>query len=1461
MKKNVKVILIISLLMVVIAVFGSVKYYKSSNKIDMIDTIENSTYLSATTCTNSKKSTNVTGSVTKRFCLKYNSRSKKYEYTSSVTYNNAVTCKKGYTKTIKASTNICPSISDSLTDGLICYKDYVYTCSNSATTTTTMASSTTCVSDSISTSVTGTVTKKICIKYSATENKYYYTTDSNGNYVTYDTAVTCASGYTKTRDSVKTICPTTKIDGTVCYQNVTFSCTKDSTTTTTKATTTKATITTTKATTTTTTTTKASNASQYTATFYNGSTKVATKSCSGTTSCTVSLPTAPTKSGYTFNGWGNSSSCTSGITSSIILTADKTYYACWKADNISPSDGCYVCGTTYKYYKASSVMASNCSTTVSNIYTSSSQTNGTTCSLDQFKEDHYFNSSSSVEVEVSTVTVGQNKINVYYAYDTSVFEKDSTEYNNFKKFGSISINNLINNVDSNFLNLASEKDGFEIAFIGSPSTMDSSHRSSSTEYGYAGINYKAGYYIVISYTNGDLNNVYHLNTLLHEFAHSIDFFTASISRNLSGVEPNDYWNYSHYSGTQIQQNSSNTALTDLFVKNSNCQSSTNSSGYCDWGTIDSLEQASLRKLFNDYSNKDSSQPYFSNYSSDDLEKSYHEYFASTFKLYYVSTTSQNLLKQGASNPSITYQSISNLKTYLENLKKSSISIVGGSTSDVSLIYTKMYATGTQYQGNTIECGDNVFIASCGSTYCEVKTINGKSVSTTTMIKKSNIVSSQPSCTVSGCTSDAVTTNGTGEYTKKICIYKNLTSGSMSFMTDSSGKSVNYYNAVTCASGYTMSYEIGATVCPSSTSSYCHQTVKFTCKKSTASSTNNDNKNYSTQMLNEDNNDSNVIINNCQSSAAIDDATSENLVTICYNYQNDILTEKDDVNLNNVVNCKNGYTRKYNLVFDSCKAMTSDGVCSREYLFTCSSNIKPVVKINSVSGNNVTFTVSSESNAKIESYLINNGEIPSIGSSNWQNYNSNNKTVSLKSSGTYYIWAKDSDNNISEGVSFTINSSIQNNTLSSLKVVSEQPEVTEVYKLKSTFTKNKNIEDKNLEYVRLANEMSSASGLDFDPYETEYEVVVDSPRITVYATLTSDDASYVPGYEPRTVDLEYGENIILIKVVNKSSEIRTYAIIANRVDNRSNNNFIEDIDLSSGSINNFNPYVSDYTVNVSKNVSKVTINATLDSYYASFVEGYGPREIELVGDVTSAVLKVVSEAGNVRNYVITFDKTEGSEPVDNKLSSSVNLSSLSIPGTQLQFDKYTTSYTVSVEYNIEDLPVYAFAESGNAAVEINGNFGLKVGTNLVEVVVKNGKNTKTYTIYVNRKEAGIEITDNTMLATLTVQGYDINFNPSVEDYVIKVDKEKTLLITATAASNNSEVYITGNNDLTGFSTVRVKVIAETGDTRIYSLDIRKDAYDEENEKKIAIILVGVFAVCAIMFGGYNFIIKRKSYREN
>ena len=194
------------------------------------------------------------------------------------------------------------------------------------------------------------------------------------------------------------------------------------------------------------------------------------------------------------------------------------------------------------------------------------------------------------------------------------------------------------------------------------------------------------------------------------------------------------------------------------------------------------------------------------------------------------------------------------------------------------------------------------------------------------------------------------------------------------------------------------------------------------------------------------------------------------------------------------------------------------------------------------------------------------------------------------------------------------------------------------------------------------------------------------------------------------------------------------------------------------------------------------------------------------------------------------------------------------------DKNTFDYTITIPYDSENVPVYAFAESDNAVVTVSNNTGLKVGNNLIEIEVKNGKNVRVYSLHVIRKESGLDVSNSAKLDMLTIKNYNIDFNKDVLDYTVKIKREKTLLIAATPESNRADVYMYGNNDLTGFSTVRVKVIAENGLTNIYSIDIQKDAYNKKFEI-IASVSGGIIVIAtAIIIVVKKSKSKKKEYLE-
>ena len=123
-------------------------------------------------------------------------------------------------------------------------------------------------------------------------------------------------------------------------------------------------------------------------------------------------------------------------------------------------------------------------------------------------------------------------------------------------------------------------------------------------------------------------------------------------------------------------------------------------------------------------------------------------------------------------------------------------------------------------------------------------------------------------------------------------------------------------------------------------------------------------------------------------------------------------------------------------------------------------------------------------------------------------------------------------------------------------------------------------------------------------------------------------------------------------------------------------------------------------------------------------GMGGDDEELVEETTTTDAPVVVNTVNVVNapkvtYVV--------------LSSNNYINSLKIKGYDIDFDKYTYEYDVTVGSDVKSLNLDIVLDSAYATYVVNGNENFKTGKNVVEIVVtaEDGE-SRTYTINVTKK---------------------------------------------------------------------------------------------------------------------------------
>ncbi len=676
----------------------------------------------------------------------------------------------------------------------------------------------------------------------------------------------------------------------------------------------------------------------------------------------------------------------------------------------------------------------------------------------------------------------------------------------------------------------------------------------------------------------------------------------------------------------------------------------------------------------------------------------------------------------------------------------------------------------------------------------------------------------------------------------------------------------YYYATTTNSDFSCGEAIYVTRCDDTTCTY-NKVTKFD-----GSEVSVDNKTVSKDDI--------VIASDDARKACDDDEDSEKSCNLSDNKKvtnkkgtgNYTICYKQGISKSNIKNkiskyykCADGYT------FDSdgTVALESeneencvDGMCSISYEVYCNggSNVKPMVSV--ISGNVQSdgygvITVKAKSiEGKIEKYYESEDYLaPTKTSNGWKSVSGD--TFNIKSTpGTKYIWVRDSKGNISNAVSGSVIDTVNTDTtLEKLELYDEDGKV-------HTPSKVSVSDDyiKSNKYVMLSNELDDDSNViadAFNPFDTQYKLDVTSPTVSVYATLTSTDSNYVVGYEPRTVNLKYGMNTVLIKIQNKEGKIRTYTILVNRTDDRTSDNTLSDISVDVGKID-FNSNVTDYKIEIPKNTSSVNVNATIASDLASYVEGYEPGEVEIQNDTNVKLIKVKSQTGSTRTYVLTFVK-EDSDVIEDK---SLQIDDLVIPNLYVPFESNISNYsfsvgyetdTIDLKYNLKDKNsrvVITYKRKSDTEYKVTSNVGipLEVGENFIEIkVINSNEEVSYYRLTIIRKEFGLDISNDTTLKELKVLGYNIKFNSSKKDYTVKIKQEKSLVITVVPNSNRAEVFIRGNEELTGFSTVRVKVVAENGKFETYSIDIKKDAFNKSIEiaSIVACVVIIIVSSCIIV----------------
>lgn len=169
-----------------------------------------------------------------------------------------------------------------------------------------------------------------------------------------------------------------------------------------------------------------------------------------------------------------------------------------------------------------------------------------------------------------------------------------------------------------------------------------------------------------------------------------------------------------------------------------------------------------------------------------------------------------------------------------------------------------------------------------------------------------------------------------------------------------------------------------------------------------------------------------------------------------------------------------------------------------------------------------------------------------------------------------------------------------------------------------------------------------------------------------------------------------------------------------------------------------------------------------------------------------------------------------------------------------FNKEIHKYNVYLHESIDEINIKAVLEESEYT-EGFGNIKLKTGENevILKVFDKNG-NVKIYTLNILRGNEPVVKSDNSLLKSLKIKNYNLDFSSNVFTYNINILDENELNIEYTPYNVKSFVKMDGNSNLkSGNNKILITVTSEDETNKsVYEININKtlDVFKEEEKKE-------------------------------
>lgn len=362
-------------------------------------------------------------------------------------------------------------------------------------------------------------------------------------------------------------------------------------------------------------------------------------------------------------------------------------------------------------------------------------------------------------------------------------------------------------------------------------------------------------------------------------------------------------------------------------------------------------------------------------------------------------------------------------------------------------------------------------------------------------------------------------------------------------------------------------------------------------------------------------------------------------------------------------------------------------------------------------------------------------------------------------------------------------------------------------------------DNNLNNITIDSEKID----NFNKDTTSYDLKTNKDKIKLGGSAVSERAD-ISGFGDKK--LACGINNFKINVTAESGDKKTYSVNITRNCDVSTDVILTNLKFSTGKLlTKFDPKINEYKLIVDKNTSKITITGEAKE---DLVVTGNVKDKEINPGSNKFTISVANKNNVKKDYIIDVIRQKDD----------AYLSTLSLSSGAINFDRNIFNYETSVVYDTINVDVRAVPESGGK-VEIVGGKDLKVGDNYINVkIISDTYSENNYRIKIVRLKQDQTLGDNPSIKDIKIKNYDINFDPNIANYNLKIKNEKKLDIEVITDDEDTKTEIIGNKNLKDGSIITIKSTSSGGFVKLYKIVISKT-------NSIVYLIVGiVFIVCII-----------------